>query len=182
MLAICVRASVLVLALPSLACGPGDEPTVTTTGGSDTAATSGSEATSESGDGTSTTTSASTSGATESTGSTDATETAETTEATSDEPSPDLPPEVTCEPHIYFKCEVPVDCGANGCDDDPKSPFDANGCMRPACPGDVCPPGTVCKAWNTGFGDYSCSEIAGHCYCGGDPVPGDVTFKLCFPR
>lgn len=98
---------------------------------------------------------------------------------------PDLPTP-TCPPHPYHKCTVPVPCSRYDCGEE-NSPFQEDGCMRPACQTlEDCDEGFYCKSWNSTLAGYACSEVdrGGYsvCACGGDPIDGNFSLDLCFPK
>lgn len=100
------------------------------------------------------------------------------------EMEPDLPP--PCSRHPYHDCVYPAPCELTPCGS-PNSPFQVDGCMRPACKNTPCEPGYVCHEWNSGFADYDCGQYNDRrygwiCSCGGDPVPGNASLFLCFPE
>jgi hypothetical protein len=90
---------------------------------------------------------------------------------------------VTCEPTPLFSCSAPIDCGA--CPDDPMSPIDADGCLRPRCRRDLpCPDGMVCFApltWGgcAGSGMWCEDDRRGVCQCGGTDDCGGA---WCLPE
>ena len=83
---------------------------------------------------------------------------------------------VTCTATNAFTCADGVDCNEHACGD-PLSPFDAQGCLRRACP---CHGDEVCIR-PLDFGGCVPSEI----FCGGDPCEcgftGDCDGTYCLP-
>lgn len=107
--------------------------------------------------------------------------------STSDDTSapPDLPSPM-CPSHPYHNCTIPVPCNDAYQCGEPESPFQGDGCMRPACQSlEDCEDGYYCNSWNSHLADYSCAELTSgeykRCACGGDPIPGNDSLDLCFP-
>lgn len=170
----------VLLSILSLDCG---QTTTSTTNGTTEGTTSTTEGATSTTEGTTLTTDGTTSTTSSGASSTGATITETDSEFSTTEIEPDLPP--PCSPHPYHDCVYPAPCELTPCGT-PDSPFQEDGCMRPACKNTPCEPGYVCHEWNSGFADYDCGqykdpEYGWICSCGGDPVPGNASLLLCFP-
>lgn len=90
-------------------------------------------------------------------------------------------PGPACPQSESFTCQGQVGCDGRPCADDPLSPFDEHGCLRPRCP---CDPGTVCFT-PADWGGCASSSIfceddpTGVCVCGGTD---DCGGSYCLPE